>query len=242
MLTPVEIQNKTFRSGGLGYDRKEVDNYLKEIVRSYEEIYRKNMELNDKVDVLNDGLQYYKSIEKTLQKALMLAEKTAEDTKIAAQKEAKRIQKEATTQANIMLADAKNELESLHQKTIALIQQYEKYKTQFKNLAKANIELIESDAFSINIAKLDAFINDPEALKPIKTAEKDTEKGAASNTNGSAKNPKADSDTDSDDDGDSGHLSDYANDVEEYDFLNSELDGQEEFDFLDINDGDGDNE
>ena len=227
MLTPVEIQNKSFKSGGLGYDRKEVDNYLKEIVRSYEEVYRENMELNDKVAVLNDGLQYYKSIEKTLQKALLLAEKTAEETKIAAQKEAKRIQKEATTQANIMLADAKNELEALHQKTIALIQQYEKYKAQFKHLAKANIELIESDAFSINIAKLDAFMNDPDALKPVKAPEKETQV---------QEDNKADSD--SDDDGDSGHLSDYANDNEEYDFLNSQFDGQEEFEFLDINDGD----
>ena len=230
MLTPVEIQNKQFKSGGLGYDRKEVDNYLKEIVRSYEEIYRENMELNDKVAVLNDGLQYYKSIEKTLQKALLLAEKTAEETKIAAQKEAKRIQKEATTQANIMLADAKNELEALHQKTIALIQQYEKYKAQFKHLAKANIELIESDAFSINIAKLDAFMNDPEALKPVKELVKETtEKNAGK---------KADSDSDPDDDGDNAHLSDYANDNEEYDFMNSQVEGQEEFEFLDINDGD----
>lgn len=233
MLTPVEIQNKSFKGGGLGYDRKEVDNYLKEIVRSYEEIYRENMELNDKVAVLNDGLQYYKSIEKTLQKALLLAEKTAEETKIAAQKEAKRIQKEATTQANIMLADAKNELESLHQQTIALIQQYEKYKAQFKNLAKANIELIESDAFSINIAKLDAFMNDPDALKPVKPAGK--EQTDNSGNTGNTDNKK---ESDTEDEGDSGHLSDYANDNDEYDFLNSQLDGQEEFDFFDINDGD----
>ena len=233
MLTPVEIQNKSFKGGGLGYDRKEVDNYLKEIVRSYEEVYRENMELNDKVAVLNDGLQYYKSIEKTLQKALLLAEKTAEETKIAAQKEAKRIQKEATTQANIMLADAKNELESLHQQTIALIQQYEKYKAQFKNLAKANIELIESDAFSINIAKLDAFMNDPDALKPVKPADKEQ-----TDNSGNTGNTDTKKESDTEDEGDSGHLSDYANDNDEYDFLNSQLDGQEEFDFFDINDGD----
>ena len=40
------------------------------------EVYREKMEMNDRINVLNDGLQYYKTIEKTLQKALILAERT----------------------------------------------------------------------------------------------------------------------------------------------------------------------
>ena len=160
MLTPVEIQAKTFKSGGLGYDKKDVESFMREVTRSYEILYRENMELKDKVAVLNEGIQYYKSIEKTLQKALVLAEKTAETTKEAANKDAKRIEKEAKVKANILLADAKNELENLHNKTIALLQQYEKYKAQFKNLAQAQIDLLETDAFNINIQKLDVFISE----------------------------------------------------------------------------------
>ena len=160
MLTPVEIQAKTFKSGGLGYDKKDVESFMREVNRSYEILYRENMELKDRVAVLNEGIQYYKSIEKTLQKALVLAEKTAETTKEAANKDAKRIEKEAKVKANILLADAKNELENLHNKTIALLQQYEKYKAQFKNLAQAQIDLLETDAFNINIQKLDVCISE----------------------------------------------------------------------------------
>ena len=65
MLTPVEIQAKTFKSGGLGYDKKDVESFMREVTRSYEILYRENMELKDKVAVLNEGIQYYKSIEKT---------------------------------------------------------------------------------------------------------------------------------------------------------------------------------
>lgn len=159
MLTPVEMQGKSFKSGGLGYDKKDVEAFFRAVTKDYETLYRENMELKDKVAVLNEGIQYYKSIEKTIQKALVLAEKTAETTKEAANKEAKNIEKEAKVKANIMLADARNELESLHNKTIALTQQYEKYKLQFKNLAKAQIEMLETDAFSINVSRLDAFIS-----------------------------------------------------------------------------------
>ncbi len=214
MLTPVEIQSKTFKSGGLGYDKKDVDSFIREVCKSYENVYRENMELKDKLAVLNEGIQYYKSIEKTMQKALVLAEKTAEETKVAANKDAKRIEKEAAAKANIMLADAKNELDRLHSQTIALIQQYEKYKVQFKNLAKAQIELIESDAYSINVQKLDAFIsenasagkqNSENEVKEITSEETETDSRAEKYTE------------EQDDD---------------FDFSDIEIDGQEEFDFL----------
>lgn len=178
MLTPVEMQGKSFKSGGLGYDKKDVDAFFREVNKNYEMIYRENMELKDRVSVLNEGIQYYKSIEKTLQKALVLAEKTAETTKEAAQKDAKRIEKEAKAKANLILADAKNELETVHNKTIALLQQYEKYKAQFKHLAEAQVEMLETDAFSINVASLDAFLTDvstgEENKAPVKN-EKDSD-------------------------------------------------------------------
>ncbi len=158
MITPIEIQSKTFKSGGLGYDKKDVDSFLRDVLKSYETIYRENMELNDKVAVLTEGIQYYKTIEKTLQKALVLAERTAEETKSAAMDKAKAIEREATARAQLIVADAKNELEHIHNQTIQLIQQYEKYKVQFKNLAAAQMELIQSEAFDISLARLDTFV------------------------------------------------------------------------------------
>ena len=56
MLTPVEIQNRVFKSGGLGYDKKDVDSFMKEIADSYELLYREKMELADKVNVLNNDI------------------------------------------------------------------------------------------------------------------------------------------------------------------------------------------
>lgn len=154
MLTPVEIQNRVFKSGGLGYDKKDVDSFMKEIVDSYEMLYREKMELADKVNVLNDALQNYKTIEKTMQKALMLAQKTAEETQETALKNAHAIEKEAMTKSEIIVSDARRELERIHQKTVQLCQQYDKYKLQFKNLAAAQIELLETESFQIHMMEL----------------------------------------------------------------------------------------
>lgn len=166
MLTPVEIQNRAFKSGGLGYDKKDVDSFMKEIADSYEILYREKMELADKVNVLNDGLQNYKTIEKTMQKALLLAQKTAEETQETALRNAHAIEKEAMTKAEIILSDAKRELERIHQKIVALCQQYETYKVQFKNLAAAQIELLDTESFQIHMMDLPTVELDSVKQKP----------------------------------------------------------------------------
>ena len=98
MITPVELQSKVFKSG-FGYDKKDVDNYLEEILVDYEKLYKNNLELTESLFELKEKLKYYRSIERTLQKALILAEKTAETTKQSAKEEAEITIKEARLNA-----------------------------------------------------------------------------------------------------------------------------------------------
>lgn len=158
MITPIELQSKTFKSG-IGYDKKDVDSFLSDLLRGYEATYKENMELSDKINTLSEGINYYKSIEKTLQKALVLAEQTAEETKTAAKQKARAIEDEALAKAKLIMADSVNELSHIKQQTIQLIRQYDSYKAQFKHLAAAQYELLESDSFNIHIADMDVFTN-----------------------------------------------------------------------------------
>lgn len=176
MLTPIELQNKTFKSGGLGYDKKDVEQFFKEVTEDYLQLYSENIDLKDKVGVLNDALAQYKTMEKTLQKALVLAEKTAEDTKEAAIKNARNIEKEAQTKSQIILADARNELNHIHAQTQELLKQFDKYKAQFKSLAAAQIELLDSSSYSLNATRMDAYIESAKAVLPKeqKTEEDDS--------------------------------------------------------------------
>lgn len=164
MITPIELQSKTFKTG-IGFDKKDVENFISSLLGDYETLYKENVELKDKCNVLNEGINYYKTIEKTIQKALVLAEKTAEESKEAARKEAYVIEEEARKKAKFLIMDAQNELEQIHQQTIQLIRQYEAYKAQFKHLAEAQQELLQSDAFNIHIANLDVFASKQEIIK-----------------------------------------------------------------------------
>lgn len=156
MLTPIEIKGTTFKSG-MGYAKKPVDDFVEELYRNYETLYKENVELKDKLNTLSEGIQYYKTIEKTLQKALVLAEKTATETKEAAVLQGETIEMEARAKAKLMLADAKNELNRLHTQTIDLARQYSTYKSQFKKIVTTQLEMLESESFQIDFKSLDAF-------------------------------------------------------------------------------------
>ena len=106
--------------------------------------------------------QYYKTIEKTLQKALLLAERTADETKSNAMKNAALIEQEAVSKANMILEDAKRELEMIRKQTIELVRQYDMYKAKFKSLINSQTELLDSQSFSVNLDQLSMFENIPE--------------------------------------------------------------------------------
>lgn len=167
MLTPIDVQAKTFKSG-MGYSKADVDSFLTNLYADYETLYRENMELKDKTSLLNESLNRYKDIEKSLQKALVLAETTSEETIASAKTNAAVIEQEARVKAEAIVADAKQELENIRSMTVELLQKYESYKSQYKALATAQMELLASDAFNNELAKVDSLVvsEAPEA-KPV---------------------------------------------------------------------------
>lgn len=156
MLTPIDIQSKAFKTG-IGYDKKDVDSFITEILQGYEELYRVNVELKDKVTMLNDGMQHYKSIESSLQKALILAEKTSEETIKTAEDKARNIEQEAITKAKEHTQNAKLELERVHAQTISLAQQFTKFRAQYSQLLNSEMELLNNATFSMDVDNMEAF-------------------------------------------------------------------------------------
>ncbi len=149
MLTPSEILDKQFKTG-LGYDKKDVEQYLSDLAKDYGSLLEEKEELKKKLKEQSDSLSYYKSIEKTLQKALILAEKTAQDTKATALKEAEVIENEARVKAGLIIEDARKQIEFFEHKTLNLMQQYDLFKIHFENLLHSQIELLNSKSFSVN--------------------------------------------------------------------------------------------
>ncbi|MGB9679415.1 MAG: DivIVA domain-containing protein, partial [Minisyncoccia bacterium] len=66
MLTPMDIHNKEFKRSFRGYNENEVDEFLDKVMEDYEMLYKENSDLKDRINLLNDKLQSYTSMETTL--------------------------------------------------------------------------------------------------------------------------------------------------------------------------------
>ncbi len=150
MLTPVDLQNKVFK-GGIGFDKKDVESFMHELSSDYEQLYRSNVELTDKVATLNESLQHYKSVEDSMQKALTLSEKTAEETINAANDKARLLTTEAEKKAENILADAKQELEDTKNEIFRLQQQQKKFKEQFTHVLESQLKMMDGEMIDIDL-------------------------------------------------------------------------------------------
>lgn len=113
MLTPIDIQNHGLKSGMGGYSKKETDDFIEKVQGDYEILYKENHDLKEKITALSEGLQYYKQMEGTLQKTLVLAEKTATETLEASRNQAVLVEKESKEKADAILSEAQQKADSL---------------------------------------------------------------------------------------------------------------------------------
>lgn len=170
MLSSNEIKNYEFKKG-IGYSKRSVDDFIAEIVRDYEALYKENIELKDKATALSEGLQYYKSIEKTLQKALVLAQKASDEEQENASKKARIIEKTAHIKADEVLTKAKSDLDTIFRQTDDFNRRFELYKAHVKNLITTQLDLINSDAYNISVNDLEGYLKLQEQLEDAKGRE-----------------------------------------------------------------------
>lgn len=171
MLTPTELKKKELvERKKRFYDKEEVDALLEELYANYEELFGKYNEMTKNAKKLSDGVQYYKSIETTLQKALVLAEKTAKDTKDAATEKAAEIEAEAQKKAQSIVDDAKKEREELKLQCNHLVDLFKQYKSQFIQVTSNNLKLLNSKEFDIDAPELEKMYQEtkPETEAGIK--------------------------------------------------------------------------
>lgn len=142
MITPLDIESKKFKKVPVGYASLEVDKFLEEILHDYERIYKENIEFKDKINMLNEGISYYKSMEETLKSTLVLAEKTAEETKSAAYAKSEQIKREAEIRASELMQSSQKEINRLNQKIDFLKNQFEISKLKIKQLLVAELEMV----------------------------------------------------------------------------------------------------
>lgn len=179
-LTSMDISNKEFKKGFMGYDCEEVDEFLDKITEDYESIYKENSSLKEKMTVLNEKIEHYDKMETTIQNTLVLAQNAAEQAKRNAQKESELIIKNANNNALKIINKANFDVVKVNDDYDKVKQEFIKFKAKFKNFMNTQIDTFEnlekdlSSSYDLS-AKVEEDVKEKEIIPAIKEVEEKTE-------------------------------------------------------------------
>ena len=143
MLTPVDIENKEFAKAFRGYDSIEVDEFMRSLVADYEKLYRENNSLKEKNALLTETLENYKGMETTMQNAILVAQKTAEDIKQNAYDRSNTIVKEAEIKAGNIITESEKRAGELEKEYSALKKEMNTFKARMNSLLNTYLRLLD---------------------------------------------------------------------------------------------------
>lgn len=142
-LTPLDILHREFRRAFRGYHDGEVQEFLRQVSGDYEKLVGENARMKDEVETLKQRLAHYDRIEETMQNALVVAQKTAEETKHAADKRAELILADANQKSRVIVDAAHFKVASLEAQVGELRQKRRRFELEFTSLLDMYREMLK---------------------------------------------------------------------------------------------------
>lgn len=150
MITPMDIENKEFKKSFRGYSEDEVDEFLDTVKEDFENVYKENLELKEKLNLYKEQVSRYKSIEKTLNDTLITAQIAAEDTCEVANKKAKIIVEEAELKSKQIIANCKERIIDLQGEYDNLVKEFKIFRNKFKSLIKDEMTNLDDIFYDVD--------------------------------------------------------------------------------------------
>lgn len=141
-----------------GYNRKEVNQFIGDVIRQTEGIIKKCRlqgesitKLEQEISSLNAELKHYKELENTLKNAIMKAEETGDNIKKVARDESELIVKEAKNNASRIVNEALLKAEKIENNADTLEKNIKIFKRKLKIIMEQQMAVVDE----IEVLELD---------------------------------------------------------------------------------------
>ena len=165
-ITVVDIQHKTFKRALQGYDRTEVDQFLDEVIETLEDEAQARAALEAEMNDLRERISHFKAMEESLQSTLLLAQRTADEVKATAHKEADLIRGEARLAAERETASIGDRLEEVRREHQRMLDVAAQAKSDIRSLLLSHLALIDRPS---TLAAAGAAVQQPLIEEPNPT-------------------------------------------------------------------------
>lgn len=144
-LTPVEIRHITIGRKPFGYDRGTVDDLLDRIVESYESVWRERADLREEIERTEGEIARFKELEVLLRNTLVSAERSADEIRSQARREADLILEEARAKARETTVSAETERERIKAEIRRLKAVESEMRSEYKAFLLRSLDRVEGE-------------------------------------------------------------------------------------------------
>lgn len=141
-ILPVDIAEKRFSRKFRGYNPGEVDDFLNEVSKSMGDILLENATLKEELEKARERLAYFEKMEEALKNAIVLAQKTADETIATAHRKAEVIIEEANNKAREIIESVQEEKRKIYQEIEELKLQRDNLKAQILGVINTITQLL----------------------------------------------------------------------------------------------------
>ena len=134
LLTSLDVVNQSFKKCMRGYDPVEVDEFLDHVAGSLQAYVQKIKDQEQELVQKREKLGQFESIRESIQEALIMAQRTAEERVQGARMQADSIISEARSKVDRMVRDAEDEMEALRIDMGRLRSSRQQYVDEFREL------------------------------------------------------------------------------------------------------------
>ena len=152
MLTPMDIHDHQFKKSFRGYSENGVDDFLDRVVADFEKLLRDNDRLKNQINNDAKELEKYRSLEKTMNDTLMVAQRTADevisnarktvdDMKEQAARECQQIREQAQYEAKQTIDNANLQRDAILAEYAKLVSEKQSFMLKFRTTLEAELAL-----------------------------------------------------------------------------------------------------
>lgn len=165
MLTPQEVAEHAFSKASFGgYNMAMVDEFLDLVTADYTSLYKENATLKTKMKVLAEKVEEYRATEEAMRKAMLSAQKTADEMVKDAETRASSIVGDAEREAKDKIASIRQEVENEQLRLTAAQNATAAYIAKLKDLYQNEMEYLASLSKLSASVKVDPVAQTAEAI------------------------------------------------------------------------------
>lgn len=134
---------KKFNTSFTGYSKTEVNNFVKEVTKEYENMLNNLKSKDREIETLNNELKHYKELEHSLNKALLVAEDASNNIKRIAKNESISLLEDAKKNASRIVNEALLKADNITSEAESLKRRVIIFKRRFKQSLEDEIRIVD---------------------------------------------------------------------------------------------------